>query len=170
MRFQGGMPQWTFHHQSLCYARWWRSQERRWRSASVGSTSGRCDRHWLYVLTTPNSRLPRLFLVALQWMNLTAGHGGVNMSRITRHRSGRGYDWINMSAFSIWFVIPWLLTAFVLRLNAIQVSVQDRRGGSGDMFNTFSAGTDFRRENLTSIDVRFWRLKSIPALKYFKNV
>ena len=29
----------------------------------------------------------------------------------------------------------------------------------------FSAGTDFRRQNLTSIDVRFWRLKSIPALE-----
>ena len=24
---------------------------------------------------------------------------------------------------------------------------------------------DFRRQNLTSMDVRFWRLKSIPALK-----
>ena len=28
----------------------------------------------------------------------------------------------------------------------------------------FSAGTDFRRQNLTSVAVRFWRLKSIPAL------
>ena len=31
-------------------------------------------------------------------------------------------------------------------------------------FNSFSAGINFRRPNLTSIDVRFWRLKSIPAL------
>ena len=31
--------------------------------------------------------------------------------------------------------------------------------------NPFSAGIDFRRQNLTSVDVRFWRLKSIPALK-----
>ena len=31
-------------------------------------------------------------------------------------------------------------------------------------FNSFSAGIDFRRPNLTSIDVRFGRLKSIPAL------
>ena len=30
------------------------------------------------------------------------------------------------------------------------------------LFNPFSAGIDFRRQN---IDVRFWRLKSIPALK-----
>ena len=30
--------------------------------------------------------------------------------------------------------------------------------------NPYSAGIDFRRQNLTSVDVRFWRLKSIPAL------
>ena len=29
----------------------------------------------------------------------------------------------------------------------------------------YSAGTDFKRQNLTSVDVRFWRLKSIPTLK-----
>ena len=32
-------------------------------------------------------------------------------------------------------------------------------------FNSFSAGTVFRRQNLTSIDVRFRRLKTVPALK-----
>ena len=39
---------------------------------------------------------------------------------------------------------------------------------SNSSFDTFSAGIDFRlksiRQNLTSVDVRFWRLKSIPAL------
>ena len=30
--------------------------------------------------------------------------------------------------------------------------------------NPYSAGIDFRRQNLTSVDVRFWRLKSNPAL------
>ena len=30
--------------------------------------------------------------------------------------------------------------------------------------NPHSAGIDFSRQNLTSVDVRFWRLKSIPAL------
>ena len=30
--------------------------------------------------------------------------------------------------------------------------------------NPYSAGMDFSRRNLTSIDVRFWRQKSIPAL------
>ena len=32
-------------------------------------------------------------------------------------------------------------------------------------FNSYSAGIDFRRQNLTSTDVRFRRLKSISALK-----
>ena len=31
--------------------------------------------------------------------------------------------------------------------------------------NPFSVGTVFRRQNLTSADVRFWRIKMIPALK-----
>ena len=35
----------------------------------------------------------------------------------------------------------------------------------GLLCNPFSAGTDFRSQNLTSIDVRFRRLKSIPAPK-----
>ena len=30
--------------------------------------------------------------------------------------------------------------------------------------NPYSAGIDFSRQNLTTVDVRFWRLKSIPAL------
>ena len=30
--------------------------------------------------------------------------------------------------------------------------------------NSYSAGIDFGRQNLTSVDVRFWRLKSTPAL------
>ena len=32
-------------------------------------------------------------------------------------------------------------------------------------FNSSSVGTVFWRQNLTSIDVRFWRLKTVPALK-----
>ena len=30
--------------------------------------------------------------------------------------------------------------------------------------NPYSAGIDFSRQNLMSEDVRFWQLKSIPAL------
>ena len=33
-----------------------------------------------------------------------------------------------------------------------------------NIFFSYSAGIDFRRQNLTSTDVRFRRLKSIPAL------
>ena len=31
-------------------------------------------------------------------------------------------------------------------------------------FNPYSAGMDFSRQNLTSVDVRFWRRKSIHAV------
>ena len=30
--------------------------------------------------------------------------------------------------------------------------------------NPYSAGIDLSRQNLTSVDLRLWRLKSIPAL------
>ena len=36
------------------------------------------------------------------------------------------------------------------------------------MINHFNARSDFRRQYLTSVDVRFWRLKSIPALEELK--
>ena len=47
---------------------------------------------------------------------------------------------------------------------------KSERGGRIDFpsdkyVNTLSAGIDFRRLNLTSVDVRFGRLKSIPALE-----
>ena len=34
-----------------------------------------------------------------------------------------------------------------------------------EIFYSFSAGIDFTRQNLTSLDVRFWRLKSYPRTK-----
>ena len=36
--------------------------------------------------------------------------------------------------------------------------------------NSFRAGTDFRRQNRTSMDVRFRRLKSVPKLKEFTKI
>ena len=36
--------------------------------------------------------------------------------------------------------------------------------------NPFSAGTVIMSQNLTSVDVRFWRIKSIPALKELKDL
>ena len=35
-------------------------------------------------------------------------------------------------------------------------------------FNPFSAGTVFKRQILTYVDVRFWRIKTVPALKKLK--
>ena len=37
--------------------------------------------------------------------------------------------------------------------------------GHYNSFNSFSAGIDFKRRNETYVDVKFWRLKSLPALK-----
>ena len=40
----------------------------------------------------------------------------------------------------------------------------DKSHTARNIFNPHSAGIDFSRQNLTSVDVRFWRLKSIPTL------
>ena len=37
------------------------------------------------------------------------------------------------------------------------------------LVNPYSAGIDFRHQNLTSVDFRFWHLKSIPTLKRVKK-
>ena len=60
----------------------------------------------------------------------------------------------NLSAISKWSVPVWSYPP-ILCLYVYWV-------------NPFSTGIDFRRQNLTSIDVRFWRLKSIIALKRMK--
>ena len=36
-------------------------------------------------------------------------------------------------------------------------------------FNFFSAWTAFKRHNLTSADIRFWRVKTVPALKGYQQ-
>ena len=38
-----------------------------------------------------------------------------------------------------------------------------------NIFNSFIVGIDFRRQNLTSIDVIFWRLKTVPTLKGLRS-
>ena len=35
--------------------------------------------------------------------------------------------------------------------------------------NPFRAGTVFMRQNLTSVDVRFWRVKTVPTLKELRS-
>ena len=55
-------------------------------------------------------------------------------------------------------------------LHQKSVPIQDffaEEGKSTSIINPFSAGINFRRQNLTSVDVRFWRLKSIPAPKEY---
>ena len=37
------------------------------------------------------------------------------------------------------------------------------------LLNDPSAGIDLRRQNLSSMGVRFWRLRSIPAVKELQN-
>ena len=55
---------------------------------------------------------------------------------------------INVLVSSFWFIWIPMLCAY----------------GHYKNFYSYSAGIDFRRQNLTSTDVRFWWLKSIPAL------
>ena len=38
------------------------------------------------------------------------------------------------------------------------------------IFTSFSVGTAFSRHNLASIDVRFWCLKTVPAMKGFTEM
>ena len=40
--------------------------------------------------------------------------------------------------------------------------------GTGDGNIPFSVGIDFKRQNLTFVDARFWRLKPNPTLKELK--
>ena len=51
-----------------------------------------------------------------------------------------------------------------LAVKGLRVLNNQRESGATDKINPYSAGIDFRRQNLTSVDVRFWRLKSTPAL------
>ena len=67
--------------------------------------------------------------------------------------------------FSIWNHHKWLIIytvssfRFILIIHVLWIC------DHYIYFISFSAGADFRRQNLTSTDVKFWRLKSIPALK-----
>ena len=45
------------------------------------------------------------------------------------------------------------------------LGVRQRKNLSSFLINLYSAVIDFSRQNLTSVDVRVWRLKSIPALQ-----
>ena len=62
--------------------------------------------------------------------------------------------------FSIWNNHKCLSQLFLIHLNTY-VMVYDHY----KYFNSFGAGIFFIRQGLTSVDVRFWRLKTVPAPK-----
>ena len=70
------------------------------------------------------------------------------------------YFYINQETKGIFQFEIVLITLITLHLNTYVISLLPFW-----MFDFFSAGIDFRRHNLTSIDVRFWRVKSLPALE-----
>ena len=61
---------------------------------------------------------------------------------------------INVLFSSFWFI--WIPMLWVY--------------GHYKYFNSFSAGIVFIRQNLTSVDVIFWRIKMVPALKGFMSL
>ena len=61
--------------------------------------------------------------------------------------------------FSIWNQYKFLLSCFRFIWICMLWAY-----GNYKYFYSYSAGIDFSRQNLTSVDVRFWCLKSIPVL------
>ena len=57
-----------------------------------------------------------------------------------------------------------LLQTYAYRKTALSdaESMLGQHRGLWTSINPYSAGIDFSRQNLTSVDVRFWRLKSLP--------
>ena len=62
--------------------------------------------------------------------------------------------------FSVWKQHKCLRLLFTIHLNTYGMGLRPLE----IFLLLYSAGIDFSRQNLTSTDVRFWRLKSIPAL------
>ena len=59
----------------------------------------------------------------------------------------------------IWYHHKSLFQLFPIHLNTYVMGLRPL-----EIFYSYSAGIDFSRQNLRTIDVRFWWLKSIPAL------
>ena len=53
---------------------------------------------------------------------------------------------------------------YIVKAARSQGPLMSKSGYFAGITNPSSAGIDFSRQNLTSVDVRFWRLKSIPAM------
>ena len=80
---------------------------------------------------------------------------------------------LTLTTLKIFLYKPWRPKGFFQFEIIINVSVSSFRFiwipmlwvyGHYKYFNSYTAWIDFGRQNLTSTDVRFWRIKSIPAL------
>ena len=60
------------------------------------------------------------------------------------------------------------VTAYFLSEQLLLFTIAHKSPLSLTAFNPFSAGTFCIRQNLTSVDVRFRRIKTVPALKEVK--
>ena len=82
----------------------------------------------------------------------------------------------NLYNAELFFFNPWRLKGFFQFEIILNVLVGSLRFiwipmlwvyGQWKYFNSFGAGIVFIRQNLTSTDVRFWPIKTVPALKGF---
>ena len=60
--------------------------------------------------------------------------------------------------------LKWLNRTYWERNACLKINICKSLISNQTDISPYSAGIDFSRQNLTSVDVRFWRLKSIPAL------
>ena len=54
--------------------------------------------------------------------------------------------------------------------NVILITKEELHQRQIHLLNPYSAGTVFMRQNLTSTDVRFWRIKKVRALQELKYI
>ena len=123
----------------------------------VGQT---LNQHWLNVLcllgTQSSQQDLRLIYIS---------HSSRNMSLSQRHFNSENAEiclykpWRQKGYFQFENLMNDLLSSFRF-IWIPMLWVYDHQ----KYFYSFSAGIDFRRQNLTSTDVSFWWLKSIPAL------
>ena len=103
-------------------------------------------------MTMVNSGLKGLTLTTLKYICINHGDHRVNWYM-------QFEIIINILVSSFRFVwIPMLSTTVIMGMRP------------WSFFYFFRAGIVFIRQNLTSTDVRFWRIKTVPALKYSKPV
>ena len=122
-------------------------RKRHWNGRTNGRTCGRQTRH--------NYKEKLAYIVLLTCCMI---HLNVSAALARFNTAIYLYKLSRPDVFSLGNQHKCLSKLFQLHLNTLcyHVSTATR--------NIFSADIDFRRQNLASIDVRLWRLKSIPAL------